>query len=203
MTLAHELRTTPEFKQRIDGEFLESLRRAIPLHDIGKVTVPDHILLKPGKLTPPEITIMQRHAEMGATTLESVVSRSPDARFLRMAVEIARCHHERYDGSGYPQGLSSEQIPLAARIASVADVYDALTSPRPYKEDMAHETAVSLIRAGAGSQFDPMVVAAFLKREADLATAARELADGTGRTAEIPRRFSSRLHEGTACVPLR
>jgi putative two-component system response regulator len=175
--LAGELQTADRCHNQIDEQFLEDLERAMPLHDVGKVAIPDHILLKPGKLTPEEMAQMRRHAELGAETLRSVINRAPSVGFLRMAEEIAWGHHEWYDGSGYPRALRGEDIPLSARIAAVVDVYDALTTRRVYKEPIPHEEAVAIIRDGAGSQFDPAVVEVFLRRESEVARVAADLSD--------------------------
>jgi len=134
------------------------LREAAPLHDVGKIGIPDSILLKPGKLTPQEYETMKTHAELGARLLDG--SGSP---VLQMATVIAESHHERWDGAGYPHGLAGELIPLPGRIVAVADVYDALINDRPYKRAWSIERAVAEIAAGAGGQFDPSVVKAFLE----------------------------------------
>lgn len=176
-TLAEHLRKRQGAASAINDHFLYALERAVPLHDIGKVAVPDRILSKPGPLRPDEVTIMRTHTTIGAATLHSVSARAPGADFLLMAEEIAHAHHEWYDGQGYPRGLRSEEIPLAARIVAVADVYDALTTRRVYKEAMTHEQAVRVIRAGRGTQFDPMVVAAFDDCVEEIHRLARELAD--------------------------
>ncbi len=175
--LASDLEATRQFGDQIDEQFLHDLRRAMPLHDVGKVAIPDHILLKPGKLTPEEMAEMRMHAEIGAKTLRSVIERAPGVSFLTMAEEIARGHHERYDGTGYPRAIKGADIPLSARIAAVVDVYDALTTKRVYKDAMPHETAVAIIREGSGSQFDSTVVEAFLRCEGRFAQLAAKLAD--------------------------
>jgi len=177
LLLAEELRKEEPFRGQIDDAFLHALQRALPLHDIGKVAIPDQILLKPGKLTAAEMANLKRHAELGAATIESIIDRGNDASFLVMAQQIARSHHEWYDGAGYPDGLSGDRIPLAARVAAVADVYDALTSRRPYKDPMPPANAGEIIRGASGSQFDPAVVEAFVCREAEFAAVAAELAD--------------------------
>ncbi|MBF0256601.1 MAG: response regulator [Gammaproteobacteria bacterium] len=128
------------------------LLHASPMHDIGKIGIPDHILLKPGKLDPEEWRIMQTHTTIGADILAT-----GDSELMRAAREIALCHHERWDGEGYPQGLKGEDIPLLSRVTAIADVYDALTSDRPYKKAWSVEKAVELIQQGAGSQFDPQL----------------------------------------------
>ena len=184
--LAEDLRETEQFRGEIDDRFLAELQRAVPLHDIGKVATPDQILLKPGKLTGEETTVMRRHPEVGAETIRSIVKRTPGTRFLKMAEEIAYAHHEWYDGSGYPRGLRGEQIPLAARITALADVYDAVTTRRPYKDPMSHRRAVEIARAASGSQFDPNIVEAFLRREQAFAAMAARLADELVTPEEPP-----------------
>jgi len=141
----------------LDGEALEQLRQAAPLHDIGKVAVPDAILLKPGPLDPSEMATARRHTIAGAHILYAAT-----AAELRLAAEIALTHHERWDGRGYPSGLAGEEIPLAGRIVAVADVFDALIHERPYKPAWSVPEAITEIRMGAATQFDPEVVAAFL-----------------------------------------
>lgn len=166
--LADQLRQQGPYTHLVDEEFVEDIYRSSPLHDIGKVGIPDAILLKPGRLTAEEFEMMKRHAVIGAETLEEAARQSGGCgKFLKMAIEIARHHHERFDGSGYPDGLAGQQIPLSARIVSLADVYDALTSRRVYKEAFASDTTTGIIEAGAGTQFDPAVVEAFRAREDD------------------------------------
>ncbi len=160
--LARELaRSHPE----IDEEFIRNLALASSLHDVGKVGIPDAILLKPGRLTPEERMIMELHTIIGGDCLEAIGLRLGESDFLDMARQVAYWHHERWDGTGYPHGLKGEEIPLVARIVSVADVYDALTSRRPYKQAMDHEKSRSIIISGSGTQFDPEVVQAFLAHE--------------------------------------
>ncbi len=136
-----------------------------PLHDIGKVGVPDAVLLKPGRLSNDEFEIMKTHAALGAETLDAALKRYPSARFLKIARDIAATHHERWDGTGYPAGLSGPQIPLCGRIVSLADVYDALASKRSYKNAFSHQVARSIILEGSNTHFDPDVVDAFLQIE--------------------------------------
>jgi HD-GYP domain-containing protein (c-di-GMP phosphodiesterase class II) len=147
---------------------IERIRHAAPLHDVGKLGVPDKILLKPGRLTPAEFRVMQEHTTIGASILTG--SRFP---VLQLGEEIALAHHERWDGRGYPHGLEGEGIPIAGRIVAVADVFDALTHVRPYKGAWAPADAVAEIERGAGSQFDPDVVAAFVELWDDGAPALR------------------------------
>ena len=162
--LASELRKEPKFCGVIDNEFLTNLRQSSPLHDIGKVSISDNILLKPARLTPAEYDEMKNHAAIGGEILQDVVAHRDEATFLKMATVVARYHHERFDGSGYPEGLAGKAIPLAARIVALADVYDALTSKRPYKEAYSPETARDTIASQSGLQFDPDIVDAFLRR---------------------------------------
>jgi putative two-component system response regulator len=151
----------------IDPAFVENITHAAPLHDIGKVGIPDAILLKPGKLTADEFEIMKTHSALGATTLDSVHQRYASNAFISMGRDIARYHHEKWAGTGYPEKLSGEAIPLCARIVAVADVYDALRSKRPYKEPFSHEKARAIIKESAGSHFDPEIVAAFERVESE------------------------------------
>jgi putative two-component system response regulator len=132
---------------------------ASPMHDIGKIGIPDAILLKPGRFDPEEWQIMQTHAEIGARLLEG-----DESGLMRMAREIALTHHEKWDGSGYPQGLSGQAIPMAGRIAALADVFDALTSARPYKTAWTVEAAVDYMRGQSGAHFDPQLVQVFLQQ---------------------------------------
>jgi putative two-component system response regulator len=177
LLLARALRETEQYAEQIEDEFLYNLERAVPLHDIGKVAIPDGILQKPGKLTEDEMKIMRTHAEVGASTIESLMARAPGVCFLEMARDIARHHHERYDGCGYPDGLAGRRIPLAARIAAVADVYDALTTKRVYKEAFSHAKASAIIIEGSGTAFDPDVVEGFIQQEQAIAALAEALAD--------------------------
>ena len=146
----------------VDADFLIELYRSTPLHDIGKVGIPDNILLKPGKLTRDEFEIMKRHTVIGAQALERATRQCHNSIFLRMAVDIALYHHERFNGRGYPTGLSGDEIPLAARITAVADVFDALTSARVYKAAMSVDVARKLILAEDGEHFDPQIIDAFV-----------------------------------------
>jgi putative two-component system response regulator len=165
--LAQELSNWPEYHEEIDGEYIQLLYLTSPLHDIGKVGIPDSVLLKPGPLTPEEFEVMKRHTTIGGETLQAVTLAHPEARYLSMARDIAFTHHERWDGSGYPFGLHGRDIPLCGRLTALADVYDALTSRRIYKAKMGHEEARQIILDGSGSHFDPDVVEAFRRREAE------------------------------------
>lgn len=188
--LAKDLRTQLPFSREIDDRFIDDLRRAMPLHDVGKVAIPDSVLLKPGKLTPEERAEMQRHAQIGGETIQSVIERAPAARFLKVAADIARWHHEWIDGTGYPDGLVGDDIPLAARIAAVADVYDALTTRRVYKDAFPHEQAVRMIAELSGRQFDPQIVSAFHRLSPIFEQLSDELRDDVlpgGERAEASR----------------
>ncbi len=160
--IAAQLRRSGPYREMVGNEFVMTIFRAAPLHDIGKVGIPDAILQKPGKLTPEEFEIMKRHAAIGGITLEESEKRLGGGNsFLHMAKEIAYCHHEKWEGSGYPAGLKGDAIPLAARIMALADVYDALVSKRVYKPPMPREKARQIILEGAGKHFDPAVVEAY------------------------------------------
>ncbi|MGD9645810.1 MAG: HD domain-containing phosphohydrolase [Pirellulales bacterium] len=163
--LSQELSTWPEYHEEIDGEYIQLLYLTSPLHDIGKVGIPDSVLLKPGPLTPEEFEIMKQHTTIGGETLQAVTLAHPEARYLSMARDIAFTHHERWDGTGYPFGLRGREIPLCGRLTALADVYDALTSRRVYKAKMGHSEARQIIFEGAGSHFDPDIVEAFRRRE--------------------------------------
>ena len=163
-TLALHLQPHPRFASFLTAANIELLFKSAPLHDIGKIGIPDSILLKPGRLDKHEFEIMQTHAALGGEAIARAehLARRP-IPFLSIAKEIACSHHEKWDGSGYPQGLAGDAIPISARLMAIADVYDALISSRVYKAPMAHEEAVKIIQAGRGSHFDPDVVDAFLE----------------------------------------
>lgn len=163
--LAEDLSENSWYRGQIDGDYARLIYLTSPLHDIGKVATPDNVLLKPGRLTPEEFEIIKQHAILGAATLQAAAMMHPEAEFLGMAREIALTHHERFDGKGYPYGLQGEKIPLCGRIVALADVYDALTSKRVYKEAFSHEEARRLILEGKGTQFDPVIVRAFVRCE--------------------------------------
>jgi len=166
--LAEELSREGPYAEEAGGKFVEDIFRSSPLHDIGKVGIPDAILLKPARLTVDEFEIMKQHTVIGAKALEQAVRHNASGSFLTMAIDIARHHHEWYDGHGYPDGLSGTAIPLAARVIAVADVYDALTSPRVYKPAYDPELARQMIEDEEGKHFDPVVVAAFRRRYDDI-----------------------------------
>jgi len=158
-------------------EYIDLLYQSAPLHDIGKVGIPDAILLKPGRLDPDEFAIMQRHPQYGHDALQAAVDRLGPTSFLRLAQEIALAHHEKWDGGGYPNGLAAEAIPLSGRLMALADVYDALICKRVYKRAFSHEETRSIILEGRGSHFDPQVVDTFLAVESQFLAIAAAFAD--------------------------
>jgi adenylate cyclase len=158
----------------LPAERCELLRAASPMHDVGKVGVPDHILMKPGRLTPEEMELMKRHAEFGRSIIGSSAQHIDGDNFLTIAGEIAATHHEKWDGSGYPNGLAGSGIPLSGRIMAAADIYDALISRRCYKEPYPHAVATRMMRELRGTTFDPLVLDAFFAIEGEIkAIAAR------------------------------
>ena len=159
--IASKLQSHPDYRTYLHDAYVEDLMRASYLHDIGKVGIPDSILLKPGKLSAEEFTAIKRHCELGASVLRKAESRIGSLSFFTMAIQIALSHHERWDGVGYPHRVAGVEIPLSARIMALADVYDALRSRRSYKEPMDHERACSIIREDAAKQFDPEIVKTF------------------------------------------
>ena len=176
--LAHALQQHPRFASVLTEENIELLFKSAPLHDIGKVGIPDHILLKPGKLTPEEFEIMKTHTTLGfeaLTRAEEALGERLD--FLAFAKQIALSHQEKWDGSGYPHGLAGEDIPVAARLMALADVYDALISQRVYKPPFDHLEAVRIISAGRGTHFDPDMVDAFLRLQDDFRAIAQRYED--------------------------
>ena len=184
LALAEHLAGHPRFSDRLDEETINLLFKSAPLHDVGKVAIPDAVLCKPGPLTPQEWEIMRRHCEFGRDAIavaENELAVEGDS-FLRFAKEIAYGHHERWDGTGYPLGLAGEAIPMSARLMAVADVYDALISKRVYKEAMPHEEAMALIAQGRGGHFDPDIAEAALA----LQDVFREIAQ---RFSDLPNSF--------------
>ncbi len=161
--LANQLRTHPRFAAQLSDDYIELLAKSAPLHDIGKVGIPDHILLKPGKLTPEEWTIMKTHARLGSEAIEQAERDAVQpVAFLAIAKEIAHWHHEKWDGSGYPDGLAGDAIPVPARLMALADVFDALISRRVYKPAFSYERAREIIVGDRGRHFDPDVADAFV-----------------------------------------
>jgi len=163
--LANELKNLPGYQEVLTSDNIELLFKSAPLHDIGKVGVPDAILLKPGKLTDEEFEVMKKHATYGRGILRDSEKLLGSSSFLRFAKEIAYTHHEKWDGTGYPQGLQGETIPVSGRLMALADVYDALISKRVYKESFSHEDTVNIICEGKGKHFDPAMVDGFIRIE--------------------------------------
>ena len=163
--LAKKLAEDSPYEASISEEFIECIQQAAPLHDIGKVAIPDSILLKPGKLSAEEIETMKLHTVIGAENMQLVYNNYSGNAFIGMGIEIALYHHERFDGKGYPDGLVGRNIPLSARIMALADVYDALRSDRCYRKGFDHERVKSMILEEAGSHFDPVIVEAFIDLE--------------------------------------
>jgi putative two-component system response regulator len=162
--LAMHLQPHPRFSDFLSADNIEALYKVAPLHDIGKVGIPDAILLKPGKLTPEEFEIMKTHTTLGGNAITSSEENFQlrDNNYLMLAHQIATGHHENWDGSGYPRGLKEDDIPIGARLMAVADVYDALISRRVYKDGFSDERATGIIVEGRDKHFDPDVVDAFL-----------------------------------------
>ena len=176
--LAEKLRTHPRFASVLTDNYIQMLFKSAPLHDIGKVGIPDRILLKPGRLTPEEFEIMKTHTTLGRDAIEHAeIQLGMPVEFLSTAKEIALSHQEKWDGSGYPQGLAGEALPLSARLMAVADVNDALISRRVYKNSVPHEQAVAIIQEGRGVHFDPDITDAFVELQETFHAIAARFAD--------------------------
>jgi len=183
--LAEKLRDHPRFAATLTDRYITTLFKSAPLHDIGKVGIPDRILLKPGHFEPHEFEIMKTHTTLGRDAIEHAEqSLGMQVEFLSMAKEIALGHQEKWDGSGYPQSLSGDAIPLSARLMAIADVYDALISRRVYKDAMSHDKAVDVITQGRDRHFDPDMVDAFLELQSEFRTIATRYADSDQDMAE-------------------
>lgn len=161
--LVHAAKDEGLYPEEIDDDFIEMVVSAAPLHDIGKISVPDNILRKPGKLTDEEFDIMKEHTIEGGNMIYQVLEETNDEEYIRVAYEVAAYHHEKWNGNGYPKGLVGEDIPISARIMAIADVYDALTMERVYKKPIPVEKALSIIEEDAGSHFDPILAPLFVK----------------------------------------
>ncbi|HEY4082495.1 MAG TPA: CHASE2 domain-containing protein [Burkholderiaceae bacterium] len=175
--IAEQLRRSGHYTDILTDEFIQLLFLSAPLHDIGKVGVPDHILLKPGPLTLEEMAIMKQHAEFGRRIIFSTAGRIEGDNFLAIAAEIAGSHHEKWDGTGYPLGLAGQAVPLSGRIMATADIYDALISRRCYKEPFTHGDSMALMRAMRSTTFDPVVLDAFFEIEPAILQIAQEFRD--------------------------
>ena len=183
--LAEHLRSHPRFAHYLNDQSIQTLFKSAPLHDIGKVGIPDRILLKPGRFEPHEFEIMKTHTALGRDAIQHAEDAlGIEVDFLKTAKEIAYGHQEKWNGSGYPQGLHGDAIPVAARLMAVADVYDALISRRVYKEGMAHEKAVQIIIEGKNSHFDPDMVDAFVALAGEFKAIATRFADSDGELEE-------------------
>jgi len=180
--LARQMSRQPSFHDEIDDKYVGLIYLTSPLHDIGKVGIPDSVLLKPGRLTPSEFEVMKTHAALGADTLDAALQQFPGAKFLQMARDIAASHHERFNGTGYPAGIAGTDIPLCGRIVALADVYDALTTKRVYKEAFSHQHARETILKESGCHFDPDVVQAFLDCEEEFLAIARQFREEPAET---------------------
>ncbi|MYZ51341.1 MAG: two-component system response regulator [Burkholderiales bacterium RIFOXYC12_FULL_65_23] len=192
--LALKLREQPRLAALLDDRYILMLFKSAPLHDIGKVGIPDRILLKPGKLTPEEFELMKTHTTLGRDAIHAAERQlGMPVEFLKLAKEIAYSHQEKWDGSGYPEGLKGEAIPLSARLMALADVYDALISRRVYKEGMPHEQALAIISAGRGQHFDPDMVDAFLAIHEEFYAIAQRYID-SDKELDAKRQHLARLH---------
>ena len=175
--LAEKLAQVPGYKEALDERTIDLLFKSAPLHDIGKVGVADSILLKPGKLTAEEFEEMKKHTVYGRNALRVAEEKLGNNSFMRYARQIAYSHHEKWDGTGYPRGLSGDDIPISGRIMAIADVYDALISKRVYKPPFSHAKAIAIIEKDSGSHFDPVMVMHFMTIAEDFRQIAIELAD--------------------------
>jgi putative two-component system response regulator len=184
--LARQLKELPRFSSELTDENIELLYKSAPLHDIGKVGIPDNILLKPGKLTSEEFEVMKLHTNYGRETILSVERYLGESNeFLRFAREITYSHQEKWDGSGYPENLAGDAIPISARLMAVADVYDALISRRVYKPAFSHEEAIDIMRKGRGTHFDPDILDVFLKITEEFKEIAMRYRESEAGEAEI------------------
>lgn len=217
--LTMALRRDPRFRERISQQFSRTIGISAVLHDIGKVAIEDAILRKPGRLEPEERDQMQQHTLVGSECIRQIELRLGNSNFLQMARKIALGHHERWDGNGYPHKVAGEDIPLAARIVAIADIYDALSAKRVYKDAYPHEKCVEIIRSEAGKHLDPTIVEVFLKIEQEIKEIARRFSDSaesieakdptsflakqqTPKSAADQRLLNSALDLGTTADPL-
>ncbi len=190
--LAEKLQTHPRFRFFLSRQTIDMLFKSAPLHDIGKVGIPDRILLTPGRFTPEEFEIMKTHTKLGRDAIKRAEEQlGLKVDFLNFAKEIAYFHQEKWDGNGYPTGISGDEIPISARLMAVADVYDALISRRVYKEGMPHEKAVQIIVESKGTHFDPDIVDAFVELQNEFRAIAARFADSDADIAEKARQLAT------------
>ncbi|TXH03244.1 MAG: HD domain-containing protein, partial [Rhodocyclaceae bacterium] len=195
--LAERLQSHPRFSGFLNDHTINLLFKSAPLHDIGKIGIPDRILLKPGKFTPEEFEIMKTHTTLGRDAITNAERRlGIDVEFLVHAKEIAYSHQEKWDGSGYPEGLAGDAIPISARIMALADVYDALISRRQYKEPWSHDKAVKLIADNRGAHFDPDIADAFIALQDEFFAISQRYAD-TDADIEEKRRQIEQVQAGS------
>ena len=179
--LARKLKTLPAFADLLSEEYIDTLFQAAPLHDIGNAGIPDRILLKPGALTNDELDIIKTHPVLGRNTIDQIRKNAGvEMAFLEVAREIVYSHHERWDGSGYPQGIAGDAIPPSARLMAIADAYDALTNRRVYREGVPHDVAVQQIFQQRAAHFDPDMVDALIEIQDEFLTIAQRYADTDG-----------------------
>ncbi|MDY3854471.1 MAG: HD domain-containing protein [Butyribacter sp.] len=158
-----ELAKDSAYQEQIDEEYIDNLYKAAPLHDIGKIKIPDAILQKPGKLTTEEFDVMKTHTTEGGRIIDQTIGKIEEGSYIDTAHDVAKYHHEKWDGNGYPEGLSGNEIPLSARVMAVADVFEALISERCYKKAFSLDKAYEIIQEGRGTQFDPVIVDVFVR----------------------------------------
>ncbi len=175
--LTGDLMKTDKYKNYITNEYYTEIVKSAPLHDIGKVAIPDRILQKHGRFTDEEFEIMKKHCEFGADMIHKAMQKLNFKSFLQIAEQLTMSHHEKWDGTGYPKGLAGEEIPLSARIMAVADVYDALRSERPYKKGFSHEKTCEIIISDSGKHFDPDIIESFIRLSDQFKKISEELAD--------------------------
>jgi putative two-component system response regulator len=185
--ISEKLQLLPKYTSVIDEDFIRNIYAASPLHDIGKVGIPDKILLKMDKLTKEEFTIMKTHTIIGGKTLREVDRQHPGNDFVHVGIEIAESHHEMWDGNGYPYGLAGENIPLAGRILALGDVYDAQTFERVYKEAFSHSESREIILSGSGERFDPDIVEAFVSSEDEFIAIGKRYVDTEKETTSLAK----------------
>ena len=175
--LAEELQKRGMYKEQLTQDYIENLTIAAPMHDVGKIAIPDAILQKTGRLTDEEFAIMKTHAEKGGEIIKETFGHIGDGEYEKMAYEVARYHHEKYDGGGYPEGLTGDEIPIGAQLVSLADVYDALISKRCYKPSFSYDTAYQMILDGECGIFNPRLLQCFIKKKNELEAMAEQFKD--------------------------